>query len=129
MALESGIRRTIRRLGEAVEIRNYDGYGTEDDHGDADPQLSADSPFTGVPARADTGTQPESERGRAFTSLDYDMVFTVPDNEVAVSGLSGAAESEHPSEVERVEGDNYRVLRVARDRNGAVSLYCEVQEP
>lgn len=127
MPIESSSKRSIVRLGEQVTVRNYDGFGSTDAHGDADPTLSADSPHTGVPARSDPRASADGERRRGFSTLDYDMVFIFPDDEAAAQGLAGMAEPDAPSEIERPSGDTYRVIRVLRDRDGAIVAAAEAK--
>lgn len=129
MPIESTTERAIRRLGEQVTVKNYEEYtlGTvQDEYGDVDPQLTGGSPFTGVPALAEPAGSLDSERGRAFTNLEYDMRFIFPENNFAAQRLHGREKDEPPSEIERAPGDTYRVERVLFDRDGGIVAAAQV---
>lgn len=112
-------RRTLRRAGRDVTLRNY-FVASEDDYGENyDPV--AGSPFT-VTARVERSTAATPNRDAFGADVEADVEIFVESGTSAAAGLSDGA-GDGASEID-VDGQTYVVLQLDDQDNGLLRLLC-----
>lgn len=117
--------RSLRALGEVVEVRNYERDGTTDEYGDEQAAQRGASPHEGVTAVVET-RDPDTNRDSGATRPLTEATIYLDADADAVANLAGGDDEPPRSRVIRSDGTEFLVKATLGQANGLVEAVAEV---